>query len=183
MGCQTTDFALHQGAGRPINLGNNLPTADHILGHQVVAQGVIHIIQRSCLDEHQCATANFFRRLAQDFYLTAGQSLLCQKLCHAQGNGHVPIMPAGMNGALTAISLLEKQAVHIRAQGHHRAGATAIQRRHQGCGAAHALLYSIAQLTQKACQKRGRANLFKGRLCHSMELGPNFVNMTYKIHD
>ena len=33
MGCQPSDLTLYKGAGSPVNLGNNLPTARHILGH------------------------------------------------------------------------------------------------------------------------------------------------------
>ena len=35
--CQTADFALHQGAGRPVDLRDNLTAACHILRHYMIA--------------------------------------------------------------------------------------------------------------------------------------------------
>ena len=183
MRCQPTDFALHQGAGRPVDLGDNLTAACHILRHYMITQSVLHIIQRSCLQHCQCASADFLRRLAKNLHAAAGKALLLQQLGYAQSNSHMGIMTAGVNRLQRAILVFKQQAIHIGAYCYRRSRLTAVQHSGKPCSIADVFGYIVTKLTQKICQKSCCLNFLEGRLRQSMQLGPYLINMCLNIHN
>ena len=183
MRCQPTDFAFHQGAGRPVDLGDNLTAACHILRHYMITQSVLHIIQRACLQHCQRASADFLRRLAKNFHAAAGKALLLQQLGYAQSDSHMGIMTAGVNWLQRAILVFKQQAVHIGTHCYRRSRFTAVE--HSGkCGSiADVFGYIVTKLTQKICQISCCLNFLEGRLRQSMQLGPDLINMCLNIHN
>ena len=180
---QATDFAFHQGAGRPVNLRDNLTAACHVLRHYMIAQSVLHIIQRSCLQHRQRASADFLRRLAKNFYAAAGKPLLLQQLRYAQGDSHMCIMTAGVNRLQRTILVLKQQAIHIGTHCYRRSRLAAVEQSGKCGSIANVFCYVVTQLTQKICQKGCRPNFLKGRLRQSVQLGPYLINMCLNIHD
>ena len=143
MRCQPTDFAFHQGAGRPIDLRYNLTTACHILRHYMITQSVLHIIQCACLQHCQCASADFLRRLAKNLHAAAGEALLLQQLGYAQSDSHMRIMTAGVNRRQRTVLVFKEQAIHIGAHCYRRSRLAAVEHSGKCCSIANVFCYVV----------------------------------------